>query len=75
MSSSAYRIIDANFNRAREACRLMEEFCRFVLNSKLLTEQKLGLVMATNYVAGMTDAFALAQHQRLFMSSERTTYL
>jgi thiamine-phosphate pyrophosphorylase len=39
MDRVAYRIIDANFNRAREACRLMEEFCRFVLNSKLLTER------------------------------------
>ena len=27
-----YRIIDANFNRAREALRVMEEYCRFGLN-------------------------------------------
>lgn len=37
MEGSAYRIIDANFNRAREAARLIEEFCRFVLDSQLLT--------------------------------------
>jgi len=39
MDRSAYRIIDANFNRAREACRLIEEFCRFTLNYSLLTDR------------------------------------
>ncbi len=39
MERSVYRIIDANFNRAREAVRVVEEFCRFVLNSKALSEQ------------------------------------
>jgi len=39
MERSAYRIIDANFNRAREACRVVEEYCRFVLNSGPLTER------------------------------------
>ena len=34
MERAACRIIDANFNRAREAIRVVEEFCRFVLNSK-----------------------------------------
>ena len=32
MSDVLYRIIDANFNRAREAFRVMEEYCRFGLN-------------------------------------------
>jgi len=32
MERAAYRIIDANFNRAREALRVMEEYCRFGLN-------------------------------------------
>lgn len=34
-STEAYslaRILDANFNRAREACRVVEDYCRFVLN-------------------------------------------
>ena len=39
MERAAYRIIDANFNRAREAARAMEEFCRFALNSNSLTER------------------------------------
>jgi len=39
MERSIYRIIDANFNRAREAIRVIEEFCRFYLNSGSLTEQ------------------------------------
>ncbi|MFQ5462265.1 MAG: thiamine phosphate synthase [Phycisphaerae bacterium] len=32
------RIIDANFNRAREALRVMEEFARFVLDDARLTQ-------------------------------------
>ena len=32
MNRAIYRIIDANFNRAREAARVVEEFCRFVLD-------------------------------------------
>jgi thiamine-phosphate pyrophosphorylase len=39
MERGAYRIVDANFNRAREAARVIEEFCRFVLNSTHLTER------------------------------------
>jgi thiamine-phosphate pyrophosphorylase len=37
MERAVYRIIDANFNRAREAVRAIEEFCRFALNSESLT--------------------------------------
>lgn len=37
MQRNVYRIIDANFNRAREALRVMEDFCRFALNCPLLT--------------------------------------
>jgi len=37
MEKNVYRIIDADFNRAREAARVIEEFCRFVLDSKALT--------------------------------------
>jgi thiamine-phosphate pyrophosphorylase len=37
MERSTYRIIDANFNRAREAIRVMEDFCRFALNCERLT--------------------------------------
>jgi thiamine-phosphate pyrophosphorylase len=31
--------MDANFNRAREAARLVEEYCRFVVNSQSLTQR------------------------------------
>jgi thiamine-phosphate pyrophosphorylase len=43
MERAAYRIIDANFNRAREALRVMEEYCRFALNSGALSERAKGL--------------------------------
>jgi len=36
MERAVYRIIDANFNRSREAIRLIEEYCRFALNSASL---------------------------------------
>jgi thiamine-phosphate pyrophosphorylase len=39
MERATYRIIDANFNRAREAIRAMEEYCRFSLNSEELTKR------------------------------------
>jgi len=39
MERAVYRIIDANFNRSREAARVVEEYCRFVLNSQLLTQR------------------------------------
>jgi thiamine-phosphate pyrophosphorylase len=37
MEKPVYRILDANFNRAREALRVMEEYCRFVLNDPVLS--------------------------------------
>jgi thiamine-phosphate pyrophosphorylase len=39
MERAVYRIIDANFNRAREAIRVIEEYCRFSLNSHILSER------------------------------------
>lgn len=37
MERAVYRIIDANFNRAREAARVVEEYCRFWLNCERLS--------------------------------------
>ncbi len=34
----AGRIVDANLNRARESLRILDDYCRFVLDDKLLTE-------------------------------------
>ncbi|MEN8127792.1 MAG: thiamine phosphate synthase [Planctomycetota bacterium] len=39
MTETLYRIIDANYNRAREAFRVMEEYCRFELNNTQLSSQ------------------------------------
>jgi thiamine-phosphate pyrophosphorylase len=33
------RILDAGFNRAREAARVLEDYCRFALDDRFLTEQ------------------------------------
>jgi thiamine-phosphate pyrophosphorylase len=35
----AGRILDANFNRAREAARVLEDYCRFTLDDRYLTQQ------------------------------------
>jgi thiamine-phosphate pyrophosphorylase len=35
----AGRVLDANFNRAREAARVVEDYCRFALDDRFLTEQ------------------------------------
>jgi len=43
MQKPVYRIIDANFNRAREAARVIEEYCRFVLENQPLTARAKGL--------------------------------
>ncbi|OHB50053.1 MAG: thiamine-phosphate diphosphorylase [Planctomycetes bacterium GWF2_41_51] len=41
MNRAIYRIVDANYNRAREGLRIAEEFCRFALdNEQLATECK-----------------------------------
>ena len=34
---SLYRILDANFNRAKEGLRVCEDLCRYVWNQKTLT--------------------------------------
>jgi thiamine-phosphate pyrophosphorylase len=36
-AGDASRILDANLNRAREAARVVEDYCRFALNDRLLT--------------------------------------
>jgi thiamine-phosphate pyrophosphorylase len=41
--SAVLRIIDANFNRAREALRVAEDYARFALDSIRLTEELKGL--------------------------------
>jgi thiamine-phosphate pyrophosphorylase len=39
MNQAIFRIIDANFNRAREGLRIAEEFCRFALNNETLSSR------------------------------------
>ncbi len=66
MEKALYRIIDANFNRAREACRVMEEFCRFVLNSASLTER------AKQLRHRLSAAIARLDNRRLIASRDTT---
>jgi thiamine-phosphate pyrophosphorylase len=41
--ADAGRVVDANLNRAREALRVLEDYCRFVLNDRMLTEEVKGM--------------------------------
>ncbi|UCC22988.1 MAG: thiamine phosphate synthase, partial [Planctomycetota bacterium] len=56
MQRGVYRIIDANFNRAREAARVMEEFCRFALNCGVLTDRAKQLRHELSAEIGKLDA-------------------
>ena len=56
MEHAVYRIIDANFNRAREAIRVVEEFCRFSLNSVPLTERAKQIRHELSAAIGKLDA-------------------
>jgi len=56
MERAVYRIIDANFNRAREAIRVIEEFCRFSLNSAPLTERAKRIRHELSAAIGKLDA-------------------
>jgi thiamine-phosphate pyrophosphorylase len=56
MERAVYRIIDANFNRAREASRIIEEFCRFSLDSDSLTGRAKQLRHDLSAVIGSLDA-------------------
>ena len=56
MERAVYRIIDANFNRAREAVRVIEEFCRFALNSVSLSERAKQLRHELSAAIGKLDA-------------------
>ncbi len=67
MERSAYRIIDANFNRAREALRVMEEYCRFALNCALLTER------AKQLRHRLSSALARLEQHRLIAARDTDT--
>ena len=56
---SICRIIDANFNRAREASRVVEEFCRFALNSEQLYERVKKLRHELSSAVGRLDSKSL----------------
>ncbi len=56
MERAVWRIIDANFNRAREASRVVEEYCRFALNSKSLAARAKQLRHEMSRAIGQLDA-------------------
>ena len=56
MERAVYRIIDANFNRSREAIRVIEEYCRFALNSGPLAERAKQIRHGLSSAIGKLDA-------------------
>lgn len=83
MERVAYRIIDANFNRAREALRVMEEYCRFGLNSASLSERTkrlrhelcaaVGRLDAGKLIAGRDTVGDVGVGQKVQGQHQRTT--
>src|SRR6202043_281296 len=61
----AARILDASANRCREALRVLEDHCRFVLNDALLSGQ---LKQLRHDLAGLMNAFP----ERLLLESRDT---
>jgi thiamine-phosphate pyrophosphorylase len=59
MDKPCFRIIDANFNRAREALRMMEDYCRFALNSGPLSGRLKQLRHELSAAIGTLDAARL----------------
>ena len=59
MERAVYRIIDANFNRSREALRVMEEFCRFALNAKPLSARAKQIRHSISQAIAKLDAESL----------------
>ena len=59
LERAAYRIIDANFNRAREALRVMEEYCRFALNCEPLSGRAKQMRHELSSAIGQLDSGAL----------------
>lgn len=55
MNRAVFRIIDANFNRAREGLRLAEEFCRFALNNEILSSRCKQIRHQLSNVVGRLD--------------------
>lgn len=60
---SVYRILDANFNRAREALRVMEEAARFVLGQAELVRQIKDLRHQLTAAFNQLDASLLQAHR------------
>ena len=56
MERAVCRIIDANFNRGREAIRVVEDYCRFALNSAELSERAKQLRHELSAAVGRLDA-------------------
>jgi thiamine-phosphate pyrophosphorylase len=59
MEKAVYRIMDANFNRAREALRTMEEYCRFVLNDSVLSGRAKQLRHELSRIVSRLDSAAM----------------
>jgi thiamine-phosphate pyrophosphorylase len=59
MDRPCSRIVDANFNRSREALRMMEDYCRFALNSGMLSGRVKQLRHELSAAIGALDAGSL----------------
>lgn len=68
-------LFDAYFENIDLIKEEYQKHCRKTYKKIGISEKNLlKLIMVRNYIAGMTDAFAIDQHARLYMSSERIRF-
>ncbi|OQA00186.1 MAG: Thiamine-phosphate synthase [Planctomycetes bacterium ADurb.Bin401] len=64
MNRAIYRIVDANYNRAREGLRITEEFCRFALDNEQLAAE------CKEFRHRLSSAVAILDMQKLISSRD-----
>jgi thiamine-phosphate pyrophosphorylase len=72
---AAGRVVDANANRARESLRVIDDYCRFVLDDAVLTEEVKGLRHALAELIGRIPSAVLLESRDTFgdVGTEITT--
>jgi dGTPase len=73
MTSKAQRVVKALFEAFMSDARLMPvEYCESAERAAVLAGEPGKARIVADYIAGMTDRYAILEHQRLFDPTERT---
>ncbi len=73
MTSKAKRVLESFFSAFMNDARLMpEEYCEAAQRAEAADGPRGRARTVADYVAGMTDRYAILEHRRLFDPAERT---